>query len=108
MSLPTSGDASAPQARAGNSKAMLTNRMRRIDSSIICRQAVQLFRRYPVLKIQATTPRQARKKPSVNARLSPTLTSEVSKKLQRKPLIRYTTGLNRLNVRQAGGSMLIE
>ena len=36
---------------------------------------LQLFNRYPVLKIQPTTTRQRAKKPKVAARLTPTLTS---------------------------------
>ena len=39
---------------------------------------VQLFSRYPVLNIHATTARQVAKNPSVIARLTPTPTSEVS------------------------------
>lgn len=38
---------------------------------------LQLFSRYPVLKIQATTPRQMKKKASVIARLTSTPTSDV-------------------------------
>jgi hypothetical protein len=60
------------------------------------------------LNIQVTTARQAARKASVIARLIPTLTSACPKKLQRKPLTRYRTGLNSVTVRQNGGSMSTE
>ena len=40
--------------------------------------------------------------------LIPTLTSAFSEELQRKPLIKYTTGLRSVTVCQIGGSLLIE
>ena len=48
----------------------------------------QLFSRYPVLKIHQTIPRQTSRNSAVMARLTPTLTSAISKKAQRKPLMR--------------------
>ncbi|VIO76112.1 hypothetical protein CI1B_62420 [Bradyrhizobium ivorense] len=50
--------------------------------------ANQFFRRYPVLKIHATMNMQTTRKPTVMPRLTATLTSAISKKLQRKPEIR--------------------
>ncbi len=44
--------------------------------------------RYPVLNIHHTSNRQANRNTQIIARLTPTLTSATSKKLQRKPLIR--------------------
>src|ERR1700692_3240214 len=54
------------------------NRSKRACSSGVTVLWVQLFSRYPVLNIHATTARQVAKKPSVIAKLTPTLTSEVS------------------------------
>ena len=48
----------------------------------------QLFNRYPVLKIHHTSARQTTRNTAVMPRLTATLTSATSKKLQRKPLIR--------------------
>ena len=48
------------------------------------------------------TAMQATMNAKVMARLSPTGTSEEPKKLQRNPLIRYTTGLNSATVRHPG------
>jgi hypothetical protein len=54
------------------------------------------------------TATQASMKSSVIMRLIPTATSDMPKKLHRNPLISYTTGLNSVTVRHAGGSMSIE
>src|SRR5712692_6558453 len=67
-----------------------------------------VFSRYPVLKIHATIASDTARNTMVMARLTPTLTSASPKKHHRKPLTRYTTGLNSETVCQKGGSMSME
>jgi len=52
------------------------------------RRLVYCLNRYPVLNIHQTRTRQAARKTQTMVKLRPTLTSETSKKLQRKPLIK--------------------
>ncbi len=52
------------------------------------RSLAYCFNRYPVLNIHQTVSMQAPRNSSTMDRLVPTLTSAISKKLQRKPLIR--------------------
>ena len=66
------------------------------------------FIRYPVRNIHAMAATQAMRNRKVMPRLVATSTSAFPYKLQRKPLISYTTGLNSATVRQPGGSMSIE
>lgn len=75
------------------------------EAAIFIRQALSF---QPVRKIHHTAARQAARKPMIAAKLTPILTSDTPKKLQRKPLIRYTTGLNKVMVCHTGGSILIE
>src|SRR5262249_55069267 len=51
-------------------------------------ESYQFLRRYPVAKNQETMAMHSARKPTVTARLNPTCTSAVSKKLQRKPEIK--------------------
>ena len=69
---------------------------------------LQLFRRQPVLKIQVIHARHASKNNAVTPRLIHSATSAVPKKVQRKPLMRYTTGLNSVIVRHGSGRMVTE
>src|SRR5262245_6305618 len=72
------------------------------------RSSGYFFNLYPVLNIHQTVTRQAPRKSSVMPILTPWLTSAISKKLQRNPLTKYTTGLNSEMVCQAGGNTLVE
>src|SRR3954464_10994516 len=78
----------APQARASSHSAGSFVSQRRVHRTPRKRSLAQLLSRYPVLKIHQIAQRHAPRNKPVIARLTATLTSATSKKLQRKPLMR--------------------
>jgi hypothetical protein len=87
MNRPRSEDPGLESARAIRSAATETS-WRMLGPALLMGGPPQLFSRYPVLKIHHTTAKHTSRNTAVMPRLTPTLTSATSKKLQRKPEIK--------------------